>query len=235
MNGYFRFRKFTIRQNDSAFKVTTDSVLLGAWAELAEAHRLLDIGTGTGLLALMAAQRSHAQIVGVEPDKDSFTQALSNIYESPWASRITLVNKAIQDYSPGDGVLFDTIITNPPFFKDSLLNPDTRKAHTRHTLSLKSEEILEAAERLLTSEGTLQLVLPFNEAKEFIIVAGYYGFYCCRILMVRPKPLSPPKRTLLTLSHERHNPVEAELIIENDERHSYSDEYVALTKEFYLY
>ncbi|MBE0667401.1 MAG: methyltransferase, partial [Bacteroidales bacterium] len=166
-NDWFSFKQFTVRQAKAAFKVTTDSVLLGAWADLEGATRVLDIGTGTGLLALMAAQRCQAQITGVEPDRPSFEEAQTNALNSPWSSRITLVNIAIQDYNPDDSVPFDTVITNPPFVSRSLKNPDPRKALARDDFSLKPGELLQAAARLRKEEGTLQLVLPVSEAVHF--------------------------------------------------------------------
>ena len=127
------------------FKVTTDSVLLGAWADIESAGSVLDIGTGTGLLALMAAQRSASRIVAIEPDCDSFLQAGVNITGSPWSERITLLNTSVQDYNPEGGAGFDAIITNPPYFIDSLLNPEENKARARHTVTLTQADLLEAA------------------------------------------------------------------------------------------
>ncbi len=135
-NNYFAFKHFTLHQEHSAFRVTTDSVLLGAWADVEEAGNILDIGTGTGLLALMAAQRSGARIVAIEPDRNSFMQAGLNVTASPWHERITVLNTSIQDYRPSGNLLFDAIITNPPYFVDSLLNPNEAMARARHTVSM---------------------------------------------------------------------------------------------------
>jgi len=234
-NSYFHFKQFTVRQEKAAFRVTTDSVLLGAWADFLGDKKIIDIGTGTGLLALMAAQRSGAHITALEPDMLSFDEAKTNAGSSPWASRISVTNCAIQDFVPQGGILFDTIITNPPFFKGSLLNPDLRKAKARHDLSLKPEELLAAADRLLTSEGKLQLVLPFTEGMLFMKAAEGYSFFCRRILRVRSNPTAAVRRVLMTLGRgHRGAPEDSTLVLENGTRHDYSDEYIALTKDFYM-
>ena len=214
--------------------ITTDSVLLGAWVSVDGAQSVLDIGAGTGILALMAAQRSNALIVAIEPDRDSFIQAGQNIAGSPWHERITMVNSTLQDYLPEHGLRLDTIITNPPFFNASLPNPDTRRAATRHTLTLTHLELLQAAQRLLAPSGTLQLVLPFSEAILFEEMASTAGLYCSRKLIVRPTPSLPPARVLMTLSGNNDGCDQSEIVIEKGGRHIYSEEYVSLTKAFYL-
>jgi len=233
-NNYFEFKQFTIHQEHAAFRVTTDSVLLGAWAGFEGVKAVLDAGTGTGILALMAAQRSEARIVAVEPDNDSFKQALTNIASSLWHERITLVNGTLQGYSPEQPLRFDTIITNPPFFNDSLPNSDARRAATRHSLTLTHSELIEAAQRLLVPGGTLQLVLPVTEAQLFEGMASTAGFFCHRRLRVRPTPLLPPARVLMSLSCNDGWCEDSEMVIEKGGRHIYSEEYVSLTKDFYL-
>lgn len=234
-NSYFHFKQFTVRQEKAAFRVTTDSVLLGAWADLNGAERIIDIGTGTGLLALMAAQRCGAHITALEPDIPSFEEAQTNVDSSPWASGISVVNCGVQDFMPEGGILFDTVITNPPFFRGSLVNPDLRRAKARHDLSLNPEELLTAADRLLEREGKLQLVLPFTEGMLFLKAAEGFGFFCRRILRVRPNPAAAVRRVLMTLGRGHSGaPEDSTLVIENGARHVYSDEYLALTKDFYL-
>jgi len=232
---YFKFKQFTVNQEHAVFRITTDSVLLGAWAAVEEASHILDIGTGTGILALMAAQRSDARIVAIEPDRNSFMQAGLNFAASPWHERITLFNTSLQDYRPGGNMLFDAIITNPPYFVDSLLNPSEEKARTRHTVSMSHTDLLEAVTRLLTPAGRLHLVLPVNEAAKLTELASGYGLHCCKRMIVKPAPAKPPARVLMAI--RRGSPLNCEesvMVIEKGGRHLYSDEYVSLTKDFYL-
>jgi tRNA1Val (adenine37-N6)-methyltransferase len=231
----FRFKQFTVHQEHAAFKVTTDSVLLGAWAAIEGAATILDIGTGTGLLALMAAQRSDANIVAIEPDRNSFMQAGINITVSRWHDRITLLNTSIQDYVPVGSLLFDAIITNPPYFVDSLVNPDEGRARTRHAVTMTYTDLLEAARRLLAPAGILHLVLPVVEAGRFVELAQNYNLHLMKRMLARPIPGVPPSRVLMSLqrgSPERTE--ESEIVIEEGGRHLYSDEYVSLTNDFYL-
>ena len=215
--------------------MTTDGVLLGAWAGIEAATLILDVGTGTGLLALMAAQRSGARIVAIEPDRNSFMQAGVNFAASPWHERITILNTSIQDYRPGSSMLFDAIITNPPYFVDSLINSSESKARTRHTISMTYTDLLEAVARLLTDAGALHLVLPVKEGRSFAEIAGDYNLHCMRRMVVRPTPELPPVRVLMSLQRGPAKSCdESVLVIEKKGRHIYSDEYVSLTKDFYL-
>jgi tRNA1Val (adenine37-N6)-methyltransferase len=234
-NNYFAFKHFTVHQGHAFFKVTTDSVLLGAWADIEEARHILDIGTGTGLLALMAAQRSDARIVAIEPDRNSYMQAGLNITASHWHERITLLNTSIQDYRPAGDILFDAIITNPPYFVGSLLNPVEEKARTRHAVSMSHTDLLAAVIRLLASAGTLHLVLPVVEGERFAAEAATCNLHCHRKLLVRPTSELPPARQLMSMKRGNpHSCEESEMVIEKGGRHVYSDEYVSLTKDFYL-
>ncbi|MHC1733148.1 MAG: tRNA1(Val) (adenine(37)-N6)-methyltransferase [Bacteroidales bacterium] len=234
-SGYFRFKQFTVRQELAAFGVTTDSVLLGAWARIESAGTILDIGTGTGLLALMAAQRSGARIVAIEPDRNSFIQAGINFAASPWHERMTLIHTSVQDFRPDAEQLFDAIITNPPYFVDSLLNPDQDRAQARHTVSLSHADLAASVARLLAPAGSLHIILPVNEARKFTEAAVIHGLYCATRLLVRPIPSIPPARVLMSLQRQAESVCEeSELVIEKGGRHIYSDEYVSLTKDFYL-
>jgi tRNA1Val (adenine37-N6)-methyltransferase len=233
-NNYFRFKQFTITQEKSAFKVGTDGVLLGACADLTGANRILDAGTGTGLLAIMAAQRSNAEIIAIEPEEESYLEACSNVGNSRWKERIIVQNTSLQEFSCQPQQLFDIIISNPPYFRDSLKNPDKVKSATRHSDSLTSREIMEGAQNLLNTGGSLQLILPYTEGTLFIAEASQFGFFCNRIIKVRPFPESDIRRLILKFERIRKPVMEKFLTIESGPRHRYTEEYKEITREFYL-
>lgn len=211
----------------------TDGVLLGAYADLNGAGRILDIGTGTGLIALMLAQRCEAKITALEPDSDSFEQACSNVGRSRWSNRIKMVKSSLQDYRPA-GTRFDLIVTNPPYFTDSLKNPDDRRASARHNVLLNNDELLRGVSRLMEEEGRLQVIMPYAEGNVLIAEAQAYGLYCCDILKIKPLPSSEISRMILTFSRHRRKASEKFLTIEHGKRHEFTEEYKNLTKDFYL-
>jgi tRNA1Val (adenine37-N6)-methyltransferase len=232
-NSYFSFKQFTVKQDKAAFKVGTDGVILGAISDITGTQRILDIGTGSGLIALMLAQRCDAEIVAIEPDNGSFEQAYDNAKESLWGDRIKVLNTSLQDYLPTEEK-FDLIVVNPPFFSDSLKNPDPRLSAARHNDNLKSEDILTGAGRLLNTNGKLQLILPYVEGNIFIAEAAGHGFYCINIVKIKPLRTSEIRRVVLTFSREKLKPSESFLTIERGPRHEFTDEYLNLTKDFYL-
>jgi tRNA1Val (adenine37-N6)-methyltransferase len=233
-NNYFRFKQFTIIQEKSVFKVGTDGVLLGACADLSGAKRILDIGTGTGLIAIMVAQRSDAEIVAIEPEENSCLEACDNVSNSKWQNRIIVQNIGFQKYASLQSGQFDVIISNPPYFKDSLKNPDENKSAARHSVSLTSAEILEGASNLLNPGGSLQLILPYVEGTLFIAEASKHGFFCNRIVKIKPIPTGDIKRLILKFERTRKPVLEKFLTIETGTRHRYTEEYKEITKEFYL-
>jgi tRNA1Val (adenine37-N6)-methyltransferase len=232
-NDCFSFKQFTICQNKSAFKVGTDSVLLGASADITGAESILDIGSGTGLLSIMIAQRCDAFITGIEPDDDSFIQACENVNSCKWHKRINVIHTRLQDFNP-EQVKFDLIVTNPPYFIDSLKNPEPRRSAARHSDSLTSDDILSSASKLLEEDGRLQLIMPYVEGNVFIAEAIKYGFYCNRILKIKPLPSSDIRRLILTFSRFKEKATENFLTIEHGKRHEFTEEYINLTKDFYL-
>jgi tRNA1Val (adenine37-N6)-methyltransferase len=231
-NSYFTFKQFTIHQDKSAFKVGTDGVLLGACANLAGVTRILDIGSGTGVIAIMLAQRCSAAIVAIEPDYESFIQCLENARDCKWHERISVEHIKLQDYKSDEK--FDLIVTNPPYFSDSLKNPDPRKSSSRHNDLLSDEELLTGTSRLLTEGGSLELIMPYVEGNIFIAKANEYGLFCNKILKIRPLPKTEIRRMILSFSRHKIRSTEKFLTIENGIRHEFTDEYINLTKEFYL-
>jgi len=232
-NNYFSFKQFTISQDKSAFKVGTDGVLLGAYADITGVKRILDIGSGTGLIAIMLAQRCAAEIVALEPDYESFIQACENAKLSKWSSRISVEHTDLQNYCQGKDK-FDLIVTNPPYFNDSLKNPDPRKSASRHTHSLTADEILDGVSRLIADDGRLQLIMPYIEGNIFIADAHKYDLFCNNVLKIKPLSTSEIRRLILTFSKKRLKVAEKFLTIEQGKRHEFTEEYINLTKDFYL-
>ena len=230
---YFRFKQFTVYQGKSAFKVGTDGVLLGAYADISNSKRILDVGTGSGLIALMLAQRSDAEIVAIEPDPDSYTQACENAGISKWCKRIRIENCDLQGFFPDDP-LFDLIVTNPPYFIDSLRNRDMPKSKARHNFSLNHTDILKGVARLLKDDGRLQLILPWAEGNLFIAEAQEFGLYCNDILKIKPVPSGIIRRIIVCFSRNKSIVAEKFLTIEKGTRHDYTQDYKNLTKDFYL-
>jgi tRNA1Val (adenine37-N6)-methyltransferase len=232
-NNYFNFKQFIIYQYKSAFKVGTDGVLLGAYTDVKGIKRILDIGSGTGLISIMLAQKCDAEIIAIEPDYESYIQTCENVVRCIWHERITVEHTDLQNFKPVQGK-FDLIVTNPPFFSDSLKSPDLRKSFTRHNDSLTSDEILKGVLRLMQDEGRLHLILPYVEGNVFIAEAHKYGLYCNNILKIKPLPSSEIRRLILTFSRNQIKPAEKFLTIEHGRRHEFTEEYINLTKDFYL-
>ena len=233
-NTWFKFKQFTIQQDKSAMKVGTDGVLLGAWTDTEGTKNILDIGTGTGLLALMLAQRSSAIIDGVEIDISASAQALDNIKKSPWFDRIRIFNLSFQEFintSKGD---YDLIVSNPPYFIRSLKTPSSSRNLARHDDKLSKNDLLGGVSKLLAPEGTFAVILPFDISGGLIDLASEYGLYPKRIMKVRPAAGKMFNRTLLEVTRYHGKVSETELTIETGGRKHYSDEYLRLTHEYYL-
>ncbi len=216
-------------------KVGTDGVLLGAWARLKPTdRRVLDIGTGTGVVALMAAQRTEgwcAQVVAVEIDSQSADEAKGNFEASPWAERLSLVQGAVQGLECAER--FDHIVSNPPYFVDSLRSPNEGRSLARHTDSLTFDELMRSAERLLTDQGVLSVVLPADALSDITLAAARVGLFLVRRCDVCSKPTSAPIRVLLEFGRKAE-PTEQSRLTIYDGKGGYTAEYVALTRDFYL-
>ena len=214
-------------------KVGTDGVLLGAWVDVASMpKRILDIGTGTGVIALMLAQRvADAQILGV--DIESVEEAATNAACSPWSSRIRFEQTAVQQL---DAPHFDLIVSNPPFFVESLRCPDRGRTMARHAVALPFDELRDAVVRLLAPDGRFALVLPTSEAERFVACCeGKLAL--CRLTEVRTTPRHVPKRSLMELVHVAQAPTRVQrdaLTIGTGEHETYTEEYRLLTRDFYL-
>lgn len=229
----FRFKRFTVLQARSAFRVCTDGVLLGAAAELPETGRILDAGTGTGLLALMAAQRTSCSITAIEPDRESFSEAKENFRQSPWSDRLKAEMITLRDFAgiepPGS---FECLVSNPPYFRDSLKSAVESVSRARHAEYMSSGELLEGASKLLKPDGSLQVILPYREGNLFIAEASDFSLYCNRIIKVRPKPGTQTKRLILKFERKKR-PLEENFITIYSGK-GYSADFISLTSDFYL-
>ncbi|GET39044.1 methyltransferase small [Microseira wollei NIES-4236] len=214
-------------------KVGTDGVLLGAWTDTTGAQHILDIGTGTGLLALMLAQRSLANIDAVEIDADACIQARENVTRSPFWDRIGVYQCSIQDYATTCSQRYDLLVSNPPFFENAYKTPHQARTLARHSDRLEQVDLLQAAEQLLSENGRLAVIYPSESAKIFPEKAEAFGFFCHRKLYVKPTLNSPIKRVLIELGKNQSEYQETTLTIEAD-RHIYTAEFIALIKDFYL-
>ena len=231
-NPYFTFKQFTVYHDRCAMKVGTDGVLLGAWTDVSNARRILDIGTGTGLIALMVAQRTtNVQITAIDIDAEAVNQARENVSSSPWKNRVGVMLQDVCTYTSDTG--FDTIVSNPPYFIDSLKCPDSQRATARHTDTLDAPRLLEKVAELLTPDGRFSLILPADQTDELLRIAKTQGLYPSRWTQVITRPGLPPKRSLVEFRKNAQAYSVNELVIELD-RHVYSEEYIALTREFYL-
>lgn len=230
-NSFFSFKKFTIHHDRCAMKVGTDGVLLGAWTDVTHSKHLLDIGSGTGLVALMLAQRCPGEITGIEIDKEAVEQSRENVAASPWKERIEILWQDVCQYTPDS--LYDTIVSNPPYFVDSLKCPDGQRNTARHSDTLDAEQLIEKAASLLHPSGRFSVIIPSDLCDRFIQTAASYGLHPSRHTQVITRPSLPPKRSLLEFRKEITACATDELLIELD-RHVYSEAYIALTKDFYL-
>lgn len=230
---FFHFKQFSVRHDRSGMKVGTDGVLLGTWADVTNATRILDIGTGTGVIALILAQRTQpfVQIEAVEIDEHACTDAGENFNASPWASRLTLYHLPVQKISPSN--LFDLIISNPPFFQNSYKPPTPKRITARHTEELTFSEILEITDKLLKENGRLNIILPPTEGTQFVELAKKKNYACSRKWSFRTRKEKPVERLLLEFCKVNHVCEMGELLL-YQKAEEWSDQYRNLTRDFYL-
>lgn len=231
-NNYFRFKQFTIIQELSAMKVGVDGVILGAWVNLTGIQTVLDVGTGTGLLAMMIAQRSKTSVTAIDIDEPSCREAEQNVNNSPWAGRIRVNHISYQEMARHDKLKFDAIVSNPPYFVNSSRPEDTRRSNARHDVNLSFPEFISCSHQLLLPGGTISVILPADTAGFFVNTAREQGFYLNRITRIRHFPDKPFHRYLMEFS-QRNTPV-AESILTIDSGSGFTEEYRDLTRDFYL-
>ena len=253
--GNFRFKQFEIEQDRCAMKVGTDGVLLGAWAQ--GGRRILDIGSGTGLISLMMAQRfPEAEVVGIDMDADACGQARENVMASPFRDRVEIVCCRLQDFG-ADGCalgtaglkagaletaadlkssgVFDAIVSNPPFFVDSMKNPDSKRTMARHTDSLPFRDLFAGVKRLLSDEGVFSAIVPTEVVEQFVAESCMLGFYLIRKCGVKTVERKQPKRFMLSFAKHRISPYEEHVETMMDSQGNRSEWYRKITEEFYLF
>ena len=231
----FVFKEFTINQNQCAMKIGTDSVLLGAWSSLEkEPFSILDIGAGTGVLSLMLAQRSHAELIdAIEIDDDAYEQCVDNFEQSPWGDRLFCYHAALDEFVNEIDDKYDFVICNPPFYSEDYKTKNSSRDIARFQDAMPFKELIYAVSKLLSKNGVFSVVIPFKEEKKFINIAFQFNLFPAKILHVKGNPNSSIKRSLIEFSFSESDIKTSELIIET-ERHKYTQEYINLTKDFYL-
>ncbi|OUJ74306.1 tRNA1(Val) (adenine(37)-N6)-methyltransferase [Hymenobacter crusticola] len=237
-NTYFQFKQFRIEQDRCAMKVCTDACVLGAVADVAGATRLLDIGTGTGLLALMAAQRNlGAHVEAVEIDEAAAAQAAANFVASPWASRLRVHAQSLRAFAATQPAPFDQMLCNPPFFRNALRSPDAARTTARHTApdTLAFEDITMFAHQFLTPGGQLTVLLPPPEMQQFERAAADAQLYPITRLVVHHRAGSKPLRHVTAFSHQPQAVAQSTLAIYADSAEAYSEDFKYLMSPFYLH
>ncbi|MFK7770780.1 MAG: tRNA1(Val) (adenine(37)-N6)-methyltransferase [Saprospiraceae bacterium] len=231
----FRFKQFQIEQNGCTMKVGTDGVLLGAWCDVHGKKEILDIGTGTGVIAVMLAQRKlDANVDAVEIDSTACQTAKENMLNSPFSDRLNCMEESIQDFAKTTRKEYDLIVCNPPFFTGGTLSAQTSRNEVRHTIKLPNGDLFNSVQRLLKKDGKFCVVLPFIEGLRFKELAQNYNLYCTKVTQVKSKKDKPIGRLLLEFEKVNKPEITDELIIQFEKRNDFTPDYIALTKDFYL-
>lgn len=233
-NNYFQFKQFRVEQINAAMRVGTDGVLLGAWIDLENARYVLDIGTGTGVIALMIAQRSAAIIDAIDIEAGAIADARLNFAHSPWANRLNLTHISIQEWVKQAGKKYDCIVSNPPFFQNSIQSVSPQKSIARHTTNLNYQELFESVSLLLNTSGAFSIVVPSDTKQQLVEYANQKGLYLTKITKVVPKPGKPCKRLLLQFKFQQDHALENELMLETEVKHVYTQQAIDMLKNFYL-
>ena len=229
----FTFKQFTINQDRCAMKVCTDACILGASTDVENVKNILDIGTGTGLLSLMLAQRTNAQIDAVEIDEDAYHQAVMNVKVSKFAEKIEIHHRRIQDFTSTE--TYDLIISNPPFYQQSLKSSDAKANKALHAVELSFDDLIDSVLRLLSIDGKFVVLLPPFEIEKLIQIAQKKGLYLSKKMSIRHDESKPIFRVIATfLTQKIHNLEEKSLIIHNEDGKTYSNEFRDLLKDYYL-
>ncbi len=231
----FVFKEFAVKQDQCAMKIGTDSVLLGAWSSIeSNPFSILDIGAGTGILALMLAQRSNAELIdALEIDDNAYEQCVDNFEQSPWGDRLFCYHASLEEFAEEIEDEYDLIISNPPFYSEDYKTENDARDVARFTKAMPFDHLIESVSKLLSETGIFSVVIPFKEEETFIALALNFNLFPLRILHVKGNPSSEIKRSLIQFSFRESEITISELIIETS-RHNYTEDYINLTKDFYL-
>ena len=231
----FQFKQFSVNQDRCAMKIGTDGVLLGAWTPINNnPFSVLDIGTGTGIIALMLAQRSNAeQIDALEIDEEAYEQSVDNFENSPWSDRLFCFHAGLDEFVEEPEDEYDLIISNPPFYTEDYKTDNGKRDLARFADAMPFEDLVEAADLLLSENGIFAVIIPFKEEERFINLCAEVELFPVKITRVKGTPTAEIKRSLLAFSRIERSPMIDELTIETT-RHHYTNEYNELTREFYL-
>lgn len=232
----FSFKQFSIEQDRCAMKIGTDGVLLGAWTPIENnIYSILDIGTGTGVIALMLAQRSTAeQIDALEIDEEAYEQSVDNFENSPWSDRLFCFHAALDEFVEDPEDEYDLIVSNPPFYTEDYYSKNEQRDLARFADAMPFEDLIEAADLLLSENGIFSVIIPFKEEEHFLALAKEYELYPLKMTRVKGTPTTEIKRSLLALSRNKKTEVPVDELIIETSRHQYTPEYIELTKHFYL-
>lgn len=231
----FKFKQFEVNQDQCAMKIGTDGVLLGAWATIENnPFAVLDIGAGTGIIGLMLAQRSHAEVIdALEIDELAYEQCVDNFEASPWGDRLFCYHADLAEFTEEIDDKYDLIISNPPFYSEDFKTEDIQRDLARFSDAMPFEHLIDSVSKLLIENGIFCTIIPFKEEASFIDLASKVGLYANKICRVRGNATTELKRSLFEMSFRESEIKTSELVIEKA-RHEYTEDYKNLTKEFYL-
>ena len=232
----FKFKQFAVNQDRCAMKIGTDAVLLGAWCPIENNPKsILDIGAGTGILALMLAQRTNAdQIDALEIDEEAYEQCVENFEGSPWADKLFCYHAGLDEFVDDPEDEYDLIISNPPFYSEDFKTSDEQRDLARFQDAMPFEDLIEAADLLLSEDGLFAVVIPYKEEDRFIELCAEYELYPVKVTRVKGSHKTPIVRSLLAFKRFELSVLTADELVVEINRHEYTDDYINLTQDFYL-
>ena len=235
MSKPFQFKEFTIHQDRCAMKIGTDGVLLGAWSPIGhQPFSILDIGAGTGVISLMLAQRSRAEVIdAIEIDDAAYEQCTENFENSIWNDRLFCYHASLEEFAEEIDEQYDLIVSNPPFYSEDYKSEDTQRDLARFNEAMPFDHLIYSTSKLLSAQGVFAVIIPFKEQDHFIEMAKHHRLFPKQIVTIKGQPKAETKRSLIAFSFEETTTEVTSLVIETA-RHQYTKEDTDLTKDFYL-